>query len=79
MLPDSQGATCPARIWPPRLGIKLLGGGSKYGKVVQGRYVWMASQKNRCSQPRFCTAERPNLSELTSHPCTVRKKVTLSK
>ena len=48
------------------------GGGAKYGKV---EVRWIFSDgitKNRCCQPRFCRVDRkrPNLSTLTSHPCT---------
>jgi len=31
MFPGQQGATCPARIWPPRFGIKLLEGAPEVG------------------------------------------------
>jgi hypothetical protein len=62
------------RVPHARLGFDASGSNFWRGIQVrtQGRYFWMASQKNRCSQPRFCTVdrERPNLSELTSHPCT---------
>ena len=36
MFPGQQCATCPAQIWPPRLGIKLLEGApstEKFRKV----------------------------------------------
>ena len=48
------------------------GGGAKYGKVARRCVVSVTIPKNRSSQPRFCTVcrDRPNLSTLTSHPCT---------
>ena len=49
------------------------GGGAKYGKVRPRCLLSVSIPKNRSCQPRFCTVgrERPNLSTLTSHPCTV--------
>ena len=50
------------------------GGGAKYGKVGLRCEVSAPIPKKRSCQPRFCTVgrERPNLSTLTSHPCTGR-------
>ena len=45
MFPGQQGATCPAQLWPPRLGIKLLEGVASGEKWAQGVYFHMASQK----------------------------------
>ena len=45
MFPGQQGATCPAQLWPPRLGIKLLEGAPSTEKWGQGVYFRMASQK----------------------------------
>ena len=45
MFPGQQGATCPAQIWPPRLGIKLLEGGPSTEKCAEGRYFRMAPHK----------------------------------
>ena len=45
MFPGQQGATCPAQIWPPRLGIKLLEGAPSTEKWGKGVYFRMASQK----------------------------------
>ena len=45
MFPGQQCATCPAQIWPPRLGIKLLEGAASREKSMQGVYFWIASQK----------------------------------
>jgi len=45
MFPGQQGATCPAQLWPPRLGIKLLEGAPSMEKCTQGVYFRMASQK----------------------------------
>ena len=45
MFPGQQGATCPAQIWPPRLGIKLLEGAPSTEKCSKGRYSRMGSQK----------------------------------
>ena len=49
------------------------GGGAKYGKVEARCVLSGAVSKNRSCQPRFCRVgtERPNLSTLTSHPCSV--------
>ena len=61
------GSALAATAWD-----QTSGGGSKYGKVG-GRCVLSAAvSKNRSCQPRFCRVgtERPNLSTLTSHPCT---------
>ena len=45
MFPGQQCATCPAQIWPPRLGIKLLEGAPSTEKCAQGVYFRMPSQK----------------------------------
>ena len=45
MFPGQQGATCPAQIWPPRLGIKLLEGAPSTEKWMQGGYFRIPSQK----------------------------------
>ena len=45
MFPGQQCATCPAQIWPPRLGIKLLEGAPSTEKWRKGVYFRMASQK----------------------------------
>ena len=45
MFPGQQGATCPAQIWPPRLGIKLLEGAASTEKWLQGVYFRMASRE----------------------------------
>jgi len=54
------------------------GGGAKYGKVVVRCVVSVPIPKKRSCQPRFCTVgrERPNLSTLTSHPCSRRCPLT---
>ena len=44
MFPGQQGATCPAQLWPPRLGIKLLKGAPSTEKCVGGCFR-MGSQK----------------------------------
>ena len=45
MFPGQQGATCPAQLWPPRLGIKLLEGAPSTEKWAKGVYFRMPSQK----------------------------------
>ena len=45
MFPGQQCATCPAQIWPPRLGIKLLEGAPSTEKCPQGAYFRIPSQK----------------------------------
>ena len=45
MFPGQQCATCPAQIWPPRLGIKLLEGAPSTEKWGKGVYFRMGSQK----------------------------------
>ena len=45
MFPGQQCATCPAQLWPPRLGIKLLEGAPSTEKCPQGVYFRAASQK----------------------------------
>ena len=45
MFPGQQGATCPAQLWPPRLGIKLLEGAPSTEKWRKGVYFRMASRK----------------------------------
>ena len=45
MFPEQQGATCPAQLWPPRLGIKLLEGAPSTEKWRKGVYFRMASRK----------------------------------
>ena len=45
MFPEQQGATCPAQLWPPRLGIKLLEGAPSTEKWRKGVYFRMPSQK----------------------------------
>ena len=54
MFPGQQGATCPAQIWPPRLGIKLLEGATSTEKRALIK-ISDGITKNRCSQPSFCT------------------------
>ena len=45
MFPGQQGATCPAQLWPPRLGIKLLEGAPSTEKCGKGVYFCMPSEK----------------------------------
>ena len=45
MFPGQQGATCPAQLWPPGLGIKLLEGAPSTEKWGQGVYFRIAPQK----------------------------------
>ena len=45
MFPGQQGATWPAQIWPPPLGIKLLEGAPSTEKWCKGVYFRMSSQK----------------------------------
>ena len=45
MFPVQQGATWPAQLWPPRLGIKLLEGAPSTEKWGKGVYFRMASGK----------------------------------
>ena len=45
MFPGQQCATCPAQLWPPRLGIKLLEGAPSTEKRSEGVYFRIASQK----------------------------------
>ena len=45
MFPGQQCATCPAQLWPPRLGIKLLEGAPSTEKWRKGVYFRMASRK----------------------------------
>ena len=72
----SRAAGCHilARIWPPRLGIKLpLERAPSTEKRGQGGYFFyfFYIHENWCSQPRFCTVggRSPNLLCLASHPC----------
>ena len=45
MFPGQQCATCPAQLWPPRLGIKLLEGVPSTEKCGKGVYFRIASRK----------------------------------
>ena len=45
MFPGQQCATCPAQLWPPRLGIKLLEGAPSTEKWRKGAYFRMRSAK----------------------------------
>ena len=70
MFPGQQGATCPAQLWPPRLGIKLLEGAPSTEKWGKGGYFRIT--KNRRYQPSFCTVgeKAPKWSYQPCHPCT---------
>ena len=70
MLPEQQGATCPAQLWPPRLGIKLLEGAPSTEKCLKCVFSRRIT-KNRCYQPSFCTAggKGPKWSYQPCHPC----------
>ena len=45
MFPGQQCATCPAQLWPPRLGIKLLEGAPSTEKWRKGVYFRIPSRK----------------------------------
>ena len=45
MCPGQQCATCPAQLWPPRLGIKLLEGAPSTEKSQKGVYFRVTSQR----------------------------------
>ena len=56
MFPGQQGATCPAQLWPPRLGIANFWRGRQVRKsAAQRGLVLDGITKNRCSQASFCT------------------------
>ena len=71
MFPVQQCATCPAQLWPPRLGIKLLEGASSREKCILGVYFRIASQKIGVLSLVFArSVEWAKLVISTLPPCT---------
>ena len=74
MFPGQQGATCPAQLWPPRLGMANFWRGRQVRKSAAERGLVLHGIKKIDSQASFLHSrwKTPTWSYQPCHPCSSR-------